>query len=322
MGKLKYYYNPKTFQYERTKRRVWDVVWYVLGLTVVSAIFFVGIFYLDNLLFETEYEAQLRFENKSLKKHKTLLASQLGSMEGTLTNLKQEDKKLYAKIFNIQSEEIAPQHKNVSDDLVYTSILKFRKSIDKVQSTSTTLYQQSRQTNRKYNTNPLSKEELNALANIPSHSPVDLVFTPHLVSGFGERINPFHKGNYQHPGIDFSLPRGSKIYATASGRVVTVKKSELQAGYGTYIEIDHGNGYVTRYAHLENIDVKSGQSVSKGDPIGTSGMTGGSIAPHLHYEVIHFNENVDPVKNLIQGITPDLYSALVIKAKLKNQSLD
>jgi murein DD-endopeptidase MepM/ murein hydrolase activator NlpD len=297
-------------------------VWYALGLIVVSFIFFIGIFYVDNLLFETDYEAQLRFENKSLKKHKTILTSQLGSREKTLAQLQNEDKKLYAKIFNIQVVDKEAIPETVSEDLLYTSLSSFRKSIDRVQSTSTHLQLQTRKINKQYTANPLSKEELTALSTVPSHLPVDIVYAGHLVSGFGERINPFHKGNYQHPGIDFSIPRGSAIYAAASGKITIVKQSNLQAGYGNYIEIDHGNGYVTRYAHLENSGVKVGLRVAKGDQIGTSGMSGGSISPHLHFEVILFNENIDPVMNLIQGITPDLYSALVAKAGAKNQSLD
>lgn len=322
MGKLKYYYNPKTFEYERVERNVWDVVFYAFGLLMVSAVFFAGIFILDNLLFETSYEAQLRFENKALKKHKTLLTNQLTSIEGTLANLKKEDKKLYAKIFNVQSEESTTKQASLSNALSFTNLSTFHKGIDKVQSTSSKLYQQSQLTNQKYNTNPLSNDEVKALSTIPSLSPVDLIYTSHLVSGFGERINPFHKGNYHHPGIDFSIPRGSPIYATGSGHITTAKKSDLQAGYGNYIDIDHGNGYVTRYAHLDNLSVKVGQAVKKGEQIATSGMSGGSTSPHLHYEVILFNENVDPVNFLIQGVTPDLYSTLLVKAKLKNQSLD
>ncbi len=322
MGKLKYYYNPKTFEYERAERNVWDVMFYAFGLVLVSGLLFAGIFFLDNLLFETEYEAQLRFENKSLKKHKALLTSQLVSMDETLTDLKNEDQKLYARIFNIQSEETAPTPATVAADVEYTSLSGFRKSINKVNARSATLYDQSHQINNKYAVNSLSKEELSALASTPSLLPVDLTYASHLVSGFGERINPFHKGNYQHPGIDFSIPRGSGIYATAAGRITTAKESNLQAGYGNYIEIDHGNGYITRYAHLEKLGVKVGQVVQKGDQIGTSGMSGGSISPHLHYEVILYNDNIDPVKNLIQGISPALYSELVIKANLKNQSLD
>ncbi len=325
MGKLKYYYNPKTFKYERAKRNVWNVVSYAFGLLLVSSVFFAGIFILDNLLFETSYEAQLRFENKALKKHRALLTNQLTAMEGTLTNLKKEDKKLYAKIFNIQSEESEESNTKqatLSNALSFTSLSTFRKSIDKVLATSSHLYQQSQITNQKYKTNRLSNDEVKVISSIPSLSPVDLIYTSHLVSGFGERINPFHKGNYHHPGIDFSIPRGASIYSTAAGRVTIVKKSDLQAGYGNYIEIDHGNGYVTRYAHLDNLNVKVGQAVAKGEQIATSGMSGGSVSPHLHYEVILFNENVDPVKFLIQGITPDLYSSLLVKANLKNQSLD
>ncbi len=321
MGKLKYYFNPKTFQYDRVRLKVWNVIWYALGLMVVSGIFFFGIFFLDNLLFETEYEAQLRFENKSLKKHKTLLASQLASMENTLSELQNEDKKLYAKIFSIASEE-PEKHQQLTDELSYSSLSNFRKSIKNVRLVSAALYKQSRSNNYRYSSNALNTEEVNKLSNIPSLSPVDAIYTQHLVSGFGKRINPFHKGKYEHPGIDFSIPRGSSIYATANGKIVEIKKSDLQAGYGNYVEIDHGNGYITRYAHLENIHVRIGQKINKGEPLGTSGMSGGSISPHLHYEVLLHDENIDPIQFLIQGITPEQYAALAINAKTQNQSLD
>jgi murein DD-endopeptidase MepM/ murein hydrolase activator NlpD len=88
--------------------------------------------------------------------------------------------------------------------------------------------------------------------------------TDNLLSGFGMRVNPFHKGLYEHPGVDIAMPRGTEVIATASGTVIEIRKSDVQAGYGNYIEIDHGNGFITRYAHLEDIHVKVPSERSQG----------------------------------------------------------
>jgi murein DD-endopeptidase MepM/ murein hydrolase activator NlpD len=143
-----------------------------------------------------------------------------------------------------------------------------------------------------------------------------------LVSGFGTRINPFHKGKYKHPGIDFAAPRGTAVVAAAGGRVIDINKSDLQAGYGNSVDIDHGHGFITRYAHLETITVKQGERVAKKVVIGTVGNSGGSIAPHLHYEVIYEGEPVNPLKYMIEGLNSYDYSRLNALNNKQNQSLD
>ncbi|MBK8290924.1 MAG: M23 family metallopeptidase [Flammeovirgaceae bacterium] len=132
-----------------------------------------------------------------------------------------------------------------------------------------------------------------------------------LVSGYGIRINPFHKGNYHHDGVDISSARGTVVTATAEGQVTIVKRSDLVAGYGNYLEVDHGDGYVTRYSHLEEIVVRQGQTVKKGQSIGIVGSSGGSIAPHLHYEVIKNGNNLNPIDFFMEGIASGQYEALV-----------
>src|SRR5262249_14451322 len=98
--------------------------------------------------------------------------------------------------------------------------------------------------------------------------------------------------------------------------------SDLQAGYGNFIEIDHGHGFTTRYAHLGEIKIRQGQRVKKGTAIATVGSTGGSIAPHLHYEVIRNGKQIDPVHFMIDGVTSHEYSVLRTISQKENQSLD
>jgi murein DD-endopeptidase MepM/ murein hydrolase activator NlpD len=112
-----------------------------------------------------------------------------------------------------------------------------------------------------------------------------------MTSPFGLRRDPFTGARAMHTGIDFRGSRGQGILATGQGRVVF---AGWKGGYGRVIEIDHGAGVVTRYAHLSGIDVSVGQEVDRGDRIGRMGSTGRSTATHLHYEVRINGRAVNP----------------------------
>jgi hypothetical protein len=123
------------------------------------------------------------------------------------------------------------------------------------------------------------KSKSEELAHIPSIRPVDVGY---ISSYFGRRRDPFTGRISRHEGVDFSARRGSKIYATANG---TVCHAKYERGYGYTIEIDHGNGIITKYAHNDKLLVRKGQKVERGDVIAYLGSSGRSTAPHLHYEV-------------------------------------
>ena len=101
-------------------------------------------------------------------------------------------------------------------------------------------------------------------------------------SGFGWRIDPITGASAMHEGIDFAADIGTPVVAAAGGVVVSAEKHPQ---YGNLIEIDHGNDFTTRYAHLSKMTVKDGQVVKRGQQIGFSGNTGRSTGPHLHFEV-------------------------------------
>ncbi|WP_306117837.1 MULTISPECIES: M23 family metallopeptidase [unclassified Roseitalea] len=119
-----------------------------------------------------------------------------------------------------------------------------------------------------------------------------------ITSGFGKRRDPIIGRSAFHAGIDFRAPTGTPIRATAAGKVVTAGRN---GGYGKMVEIDHGNGLTTRFAHMSRIDVKRGQRVVAGQKIGASGNTGRSTGPHLHYEVRAGERAVDPMRYLRAG---------------------
>ncbi|HRG11537.1 MAG TPA: M23 family metallopeptidase, partial [Cyclobacteriaceae bacterium] len=208
-------------------------------------------------------------------------------------------------------------------EILLSNKAEFNESVSQLGNRFTELIHSAQSGNNFFSLNArVSRSDMPELIATPSIAPVQNFELEKLVSGFGVRINPFHKGKYQHDGVDIAAPRGTHVLATAPGRVLITKKSDLIAGYGNYIEIDHGNGYVTRYSHLEEIEVRTGQKLEKGQPIGTIGSTGGSIAPHLHYEVIKNGVSVDPVKFFMEGISANQYEVLLSQSKKQNQSLD
>jgi len=126
------------------------------------------------------------------------------------------------------------------------------------------------------------------LSGIPQFMPADMSM---ISSGFGYRSDPFHGGAAMHTGLDFKGPIGSPIHAAADGRVTFVG---VKQGYGKVVEITHGNGMLTRYAHMSAQRALVGQRVDAGDVIGLIGSTGRSTGPHLHFEVRINDRAVNP----------------------------
>ena len=119
-----------------------------------------------------------------------------------------------------------------------------------------------------------------------------------ISSAYGERKDPFTGEKSHHAGVDLVAPLGSGIRATAPGRVVFAGKRD---GYGRTIEIDHGQGITTRFAHLSKVLVEDGQHVERGQKIGTLGNSGRSSGPHLHYEIHSWDQSLNPIKFMEAG---------------------
>jgi murein DD-endopeptidase MepM/ murein hydrolase activator NlpD len=132
-------------------------------------------------------------------------------------------------------------------------------------------------------------------AMVPTQHPVN---AGHLGSAFGWRIDPFTGRSALHTGLDFQADTGTPIVAASGGVVVT---QEWHAAYGNMVEVDHGNGLVTRYAHASRVLVKKGDLVKRGQRIAEVGSTGRSTGPHLHFEVLVEGIPQDPQKFLNAG---------------------
>lgn len=144
------------------------------------------------------------------------------------------------------------------------------------------------------------QENLNILAQLLNEQALEQNATPHVMplkkgwisSYYGKRIDPFTGQQANHPGMDYSGSYDSEIVAAADGVVVWAGQ---RSTYGKMVEIDHGNGFVTRYAHAQEIHVELGQKVTAGETIAIMGKTGRATSEHLHFEIIKNGHKVNPL---------------------------
>lgn len=324
MSRIKYYYDPKTCKYERYTRSKWDIALNALGFLSLSSILAIIFIITFNVYFDNPKELMLRKENNELKFYYEMLEEEVGKMNQMLADLQHRDDNLYRIIF--ETEPIAPEIRRAgiggSDryrDIREKGINQEQMVISlhsKIDALKRQLYVQSISYDE-VSEMALKKEEY--WAAIPAIQPILNENLNLLASGFGMRIHPILKVRKMHTGVDFTAPKGTPIYATGDGVVKDVKT--VFGGYGKYIEIDHGFGFVTRYAHMNDFAVKKGQKVKRGDKIGTVGNTGSSTAPHVHYEVIKDGRYVNPVNYFFKDLTPEEYDMILELASKENQSL-
>ena len=140
---------------------------------------------------------------------------------------------------------------------------------------------------------------LNSARKLAARLPIGSPTAGRAVSSrFGRRIDPFKRRAAMHSGMDFKAPKGFPVRATGSGKVT---KAGYNGSYGRMVEIAHGNGLTTRYAHMSRVKVKVGQWVRSGKIVGKVGSTGRSTGPHLHYEVRHGGKAQNPSRYVRAG---------------------
>lgn len=165
----------------------------------------------------------------------------------------------------------------------------------------------------------IAVKQRDKLKHIPAIMPVHNRNLERTGSGFGRRYHPILGIWRLHEGLDFNAPKGTKIFATANGKV---KKCYVSKTFGNCVIIDHGYGYETYYAHLQKFNVKQGKQVKRGDVIGYMGSSGLSSGVHLHYEVHLNGVEVNPVNYFYNDLTPDEYQQIIEIADSFENSMD
>ncbi len=164
---------------------------------------------------------------------------------------------------------------------------------------------------------PMARDKEKMAQAIPALWPIDrkALHGNHIGAFNPRRYHPTLHRIQAHNGVDFGSNRGTPIYATGDGVVEKAQRSGFNGGFGHQVLLDHGFGYKTRYAHMERVDVAVGDTVRRGDPIGTVGNTGRSSGPHLHDEVSSTGRPVNPINYFDRNITEAEYERLMAQMR-------
>ena len=324
MARIKYYYDTETCKYERVRTRKSDIVLNALGLLSLTVMMAVGLLILYDNYFESPKELILKNEVRELEFYYDKLNKDVELLSHILDNVEQRDDNIYRVVLGAEPIEKSVRDAGIGGADRYADIRKknishsdlviaLHEKVDKVRRK---LYIESKSQDEVVQ---LAEKKEKLYASIPAIQPVANKQLIALASGFGLRIHPVYKVKKMHNGIDFAASIGTPIYATADG---TIEKAEVRfSGYGKMVEINHGFGYRTRYAHMHDFSVRKGQQVKRGDLIGYVGNTGLSTAPHLHYEVFINDQRVDPVHYFFNDLTAAEYEKILELASAENQSL-
>lgn len=299
-------------KYESRELRLpggWRVLLICLG-GMALFVFYIW-FYVAVLGLDLPKTAILKRMNASWETRADQMAGTLDKYEEQLSLLELRDDRIYRSVYGL--DEI-PQPvrmaglrgENRYDALEGTSLLGITRRLDILEKRA---YVQSKSFDE---VGQLSRTAGDLAAHIPAIPPMNTdPSTYRLSSPFGYRSDPILGIGKRHTGMDFACPPGNPVYATGDGTVVLVKSDRF--GYGKHVEVDHGFGYKTRYAHLSRIDVEEGQKVSRGDCVGLSGRSGRITGPHLHYEVMYRHDYVNPALYMDLSIPAKDYMEMVRK---------
>ncbi len=289
------------------------LVW--LGATVLYYVVF-------SLFFDTPVESQMKHDTDMLRQQYALLAERYDTLAQVMENVDRRDRNVFNILFESSPYDFNAERREANqaayEKLFRRSNRQLRRTFDErlsaLEKRSEELAASAWDMRRRI-------DSLGDATNrIPAIQPVINKKLTLLTASYGMRIHPFFKTLKSHQGVDYIVPEGSRVFATADGRVKEV--STRSSTSGRVVVIDHGNGYETSYGHLGAVNVRRGQEVHRGDIIALSGNSGLSLAPHLHYEVRHHGLRVDPIHYFFLELSPHEYERILRIAQSGMQSFD
>ena len=312
-----YIFDKDDIKFRKKRTSVWAVLRRILVFFVATASMAVLYYLIFALFFSTEEQQRLRDENRMYEKEYPELQRKEELVSDVIEGLRLKDDRSYEEIFSMSAPDLDP-----------ISSVDFLNGMDSIPDTDIVVYAERKLDKAVASAGAVEANFARIMKAVtdsgfvmpPMTNPLENFSFAQTGASVGEKINPFYKVPIMHNGLDMIAPSGAPVYAAADGVVKNVIRS--RKGLGNVVEIDHGNGYVTRYAHLADVEVRKGRELKKGARIGYVGVSGNSFAPHLHYEVLRDTLVMDPVNHLFASVTPDDYVNMLIMAVSTGQSLD
>ena len=274
----------------RRKQRIIRATVHAFVWLGMAVLYYVGF----SVFFDTPFEYQMKHSTDRLRREYEALSARYDSLSTVLGNLSERDRNVFRILFESEPYDFDSEHEQRQSSTYEKIVGRSTRQLKRE------LRERVNEMERQLETLNASYLELQARIdtagrrcdNIPSIQPVINKQLTLLTASYGMRIHPFYKTLQSHQGVDYTIPEGSRVFATAS------------------------------YSHLSKINVRKGQTVRRGDIIALSGDTGLSLAPHLHYEVRLDGMRVDPIHYFFMELTPTEYQRLMRIAQTGMQSFD
>ncbi len=315
MANNKYIYDPESLSYipveNSLKSKLKKLVPYGIGGSIIG----IGCFITVAIFYSTPKEKVQAQQIKDMKSRQEIFIERLNEADKALNDLAVLDDSLYRTMLGATPLDSTQRIAGTGGTNTYEEMLNSNIPSEIIES-----YKKLDNIVAKMNVQKSSYSELfskavknsEKLQHLPAIIPIANWDLKYIGSGFApRRFHPILKRWRQHEGIDFIANVGTKIFAAADGVVTSARVSD---SFGRVVEIDHGYGLSTLYAHMSKFEVKKGMKVKRGQVIGHVGNSGLSAGPHLHYEVHVNGKEVDPVNYFFKDLTPKEYRAVVDKA--------
>ncbi len=303
---------------KRRKQRLIRLTIHLFVWTGAAVLYYFGF----SLFFDTPAEYELKHATDRMRREYATLTERYDSLARVLDNLSERDGNVFRILFESTPYDFDAGYERSRAE-TYEQILgrstrrlkrELRERTAAIDERLAELVATHRELQRRIDSAGRDSDR------IPAIQPVINKQLTLLTASYGMRFHPFYKTLKSHQGVDYTIPEGSRVFATADGTVSAVGNRNSTSGQT--VVIDHGNGYETLYGHLSSIQVRKGQHVRRGDIIALSGDTGLSLAPHLHYEVRYNGVRVDPVHYFFMELSPSEYRRMMRIAQAGMQSFD
>ncbi|MGM9786131.1 MAG: M23 family metallopeptidase [Candidatus Cryptobacteroides sp.] len=303
--------------FRKVKTSVWAIVRKILVFFVATSSMAVLYYVILALFFSTDTEKRLSRENKMYEKLVPEMEAKEELLADVVEGLQMRDNMIYDEIFHTAAPSINP--------LASLSALS---GLDTIPDTELVMYSRNKldiieKAADRIEENFKAVEAAVASEGFvmpPMTSPLERFSFARTGASTGERINPFYKVPMRHDGIDLIASAGEPVRVVADGVVKEIQRS--RKGLGNVVTVEHKGGYVTRYAHLADVEVYKGKVLRKGARIGVVGLSGNSFAPHLHYEVRRDTLVLDPVNHFFASVGVDDYVNMLVLSVSTGQSMD
>lgn len=316
--KTKYFFNPKSLEFERVRDNVKYIVWRFFGLTSLVIVLGLLMAFIFSRVFASPREKYLMNQNRDLRREIAAIDREVDEFEKQMTELKERDLKIYRAMY--EADPPKPVDYRGAD---YAELLALPegKLIQRIRLKVDRLAKDANAQTKSYATlTKLIRTKEEVINSIPAIQPVANKELNRMASGFGYRLDPFYHTASFHAGMDFTCDIGTEVYATGDG--VVMKSMNDGWGYGNHVIISHGFGYTTLYGHLSRIAVRPGTRVKRGQVIGYVGSTGRSTGPHLHYEVRKNDNPLNPAFFYHNDLTDEQYQRMLELSKRETKRFD